>query len=331
MDGKFIVPVENTLTSELYELSPDILVLSSALVPAEGSDKLAALLELKTKESCFISDLYSKTNTSQTTQRGIFIAGSAFTPMSIQESISHASSAAIKTLKFLREGTLKRDLMIPTIDEELCNGCQTCLETCQFKAITMIVKSNTDEEIIQKASVDPTKCKGCGTCSAVCPTGATQLENYQRGVIFAEVETIMKAIKEDGWKDPSIIALICEECGSCGVDIAGLSGYEYPTNVFPIFVPCAGRVGVVDILKAFVEGADGVLVVQCPEQSCHFLFGSHNAALMVQFTKNILDEIGFESSRLAHIKMVSSDPDKYVNAIEDLNAVIKKVGPNPKK
>ncbi len=330
-NNELIVPVENTLTSQLYELTPDLVVLSSALVPAEGSEKLAKMLGLKTKESCFISDLYSKTNTSQTTQRGIFIAGSAFTPMNIQESMAHASSAAVKTLKFLKEGTLTRDLLIPIIDEETCNGCQTCLETCQFNAITMIVKSKTDEEIIQKASVDPLKCKGCGTCSAVCPTGATQLTNYQRGVIFTKIETLMKSMKEENWTDPVLLALTCEECGSCGVDIAGLAGFEYPTNIFTIDVPCAGRIGVIDILKAFVEGADGVLVVQCPEPSCHYMFGSHNAKLAVQFTKNILDEIGFESSRLVNVEMVSSDPDKYVKAIQDLNETIKTIGPNPNK
>lgn len=330
-NNEFIIPVENTLTNELYELTPDLLVLSSALIPAEGSDKLAELLGLKTKESCFISDLYSKTNTSQTAQRGIFIAGAAFTPMSIQEAMSHASSAAAKTLKFLKEGTLTRDLLVPSIDEDLCNGCATCWEICEFKAITMVIKSETEEELVQIASVDPTKCKGCGTCSAVCPTGATQLANYQRGVIFTKIETLMNAIDEENWADSAIIGLTCEECGSCGVDIAGLSGFEYPINIFTIDVPCAGRIGVVDILKGFVEGADGVLVVHCPEPSCHFLFGSHNVNLMVQFTKNILDEIGFESSRLAHVEMVSSDPDKYVKAIEELNEVIKKVGPNPKK
>ncbi len=326
-ENELLVSVENTLTNELYELNPDLIVLSSALVPTKGVEKLAAIAGLKTKHSHFISDLYSKTNSTQTTQNGIFIAGSAFTPMSIQDSISHAASAAVKTLKFLKEGTLTRDLMVPIIDEETCNGCQTCATTCQFNAITMIVKTKTDEEIIQKASIDPTKCKGCGTCSAVCPTGATQLKNYQRGVIFTKIETIMKSVKEDQWTDPVILALICEECGSCGVDIAGLSGFEYPVNVFGIDVPCAGRVGVIDILKAFVEGADGVLVVQCPEQSCHFMFGSHNAKLMVEFTKNILNEIGFDSARLINVAMVSSEPDKFTKAVQTLNETIKEIGP----
>lgn len=330
-DHELLVSVENTLTNELYELKPDLIVLSSALVPPKGIEKLAEIAGLKTKPSHFISDLYSKTNTTQTTQRGIFIAGSAFTPMNIEDSISHAASAAVKTLKFLKEGTLTRDLLVPTIDEDLCNGCQTCATTCQFNAISMIVKTKTDEEIVQKASVDPTKCKGCGTCSAVCPTGATQLKNYQRGVIFTKIETIMKSVKEDKWTDPVILALICEECGSCGVDIAGLSGFEYPANVFGIDVPCAGRVGVIDILKSFVEGADGVLVVQCPEQSCHYMFGSHNAKLMVQFTKNILDEIGFDSARLINVAMVSSEPDKFTNAVQKLNEIIKEIGPNPSK
>ncbi|MHA1266323.1 MAG: hydrogenase iron-sulfur subunit [Candidatus Helarchaeota archaeon] len=330
-DNEFIVPVENTLTNELYELNPDMIVLSSALIPTEGSDKLAELLGLKLKESAFISDLYSKTNPSQTTQRGIFLAGTAFTPMSIQETMAHASAAAVKTLKFLKEGTLTRELLVPTIDEELCIGCANCYEVCQFNAITMLTKTDTDEEIDKLAEVDPTKCKGCGTCSAVCPTGATQLANYQRGVIFTKIETLMKAVKEENWNEPVILALTCEECASCGVDIAGISGFEFPANVFDIDVPCAGRIGVINLLKAFVEGADAVLVARCPEKSCHFLFGSYNAGLTVEFTKNILDEIGFDSSRLVTVEMVSSDPDKYVKALKEINELISKIGQNPKK
>jgi ferredoxin len=52
------------------------------------------------------------------------------------------------------------------IDTELCIGCGTCVEKCQFHAISV-----EDE----KAIVDPSKCWGCGVCVAVCPQEAASL------------------------------------------------------------------------------------------------------------------------------------------------------------
>ena len=46
-------------------------------------------------------------------------------------------------------------------DIDLCNGCQECVEKCQFDAIEMI-KSEGSKKL--KAAVDPEKCVGCGDC-----------------------------------------------------------------------------------------------------------------------------------------------------------------------
>lgn len=54
-----------------------------------------------------------------------------------------------------------------TIDTEKCIGCQTCIEKCQFHAITI-----SDEN---KAIVNPDLCWGCGVCVAICPEQAATL------------------------------------------------------------------------------------------------------------------------------------------------------------
>ena len=54
----------------------------------------------------------------------------------------------------------------PIIDEEVCIGCGTCVEKCQFDAITV-------DEI---AAIDLQKCMGCGNCATNCPESAIKLQ-----------------------------------------------------------------------------------------------------------------------------------------------------------
>ncbi len=60
--------------------------------------------------------------------------------------------------------------------------------------------------------------------------------------------------------EPRIIAFCCNWCSYAGADLAGGMRLKYPANVLPIRVMCSGRVSPHHVLKAFQEGADGVLV-----------------------------------------------------------------------
>ena len=60
--------------------------------------------------------------------------------------------------------------------------------------------------------------------------------------------------------EPRIIAFYCNWCSYAAADLAGSMRLKYPANVLPIRVMCSGRVSPHYVLKAFQEGADGVLV-----------------------------------------------------------------------
>jgi len=53
---------------------------------------------------------------------------------------------------------------INKVDDLLCNGCETCLDYCQFDALTM-----GNDMIVQVNSV---RCVGCGVCVPQCPNDA---------------------------------------------------------------------------------------------------------------------------------------------------------------
>lgn len=60
--------------------------------------------------------------------------------------------------------------------------------------------------------------------------------------------------------EPKIVAFLCNWCSYAGADLAGTSRKKYAPNVRIIRVMCSGRVDPTFILKAFQQGADGVLV-----------------------------------------------------------------------
>ncbi len=79
------------------------------------------------------------------------------------------------------------------VEEDLCAGCETCLERCQMEAISM-------EE--DRAKIDLKRCLGCGLCVTTCPTGALSLRKKEAGEIYVPpakpVDTYLQIAKEMG-------------------------------------------------------------------------------------------------------------------------------------
>jgi F420-non-reducing hydrogenase iron-sulfur subunit len=59
---------------------------------------------------------------------------------------------------------------------------------------------------------------------------------------------------------PEILAFCCHYCAYSAADLAGSMRLEYPTSIKVIELPCSGKIDVHHILRAFEDGADGVMV-----------------------------------------------------------------------
>jgi len=60
--------------------------------------------------------------------------------------------------------------------------------------------------------------------------------------------------------EPEIVAFCCHYCAYAAADLAGSMRLSYPATVKIVKLPCTGRVDALHLLKAFEQGADGVLV-----------------------------------------------------------------------
>jgi F420-non-reducing hydrogenase iron-sulfur subunit len=74
--------------------------------------------------------------------------------------------------------------------------------------------------------------------------------------------------------EPKIVGFLCNWCSYAGADLAGTSRIQYPANVRIIRVMCSGSVDSVYILRALLDGADGVFVGGCHPGDCHYIDGN---------------------------------------------------------
>jgi coenzyme F420-reducing hydrogenase delta subunit len=59
---------------------------------------------------------------------------------------------------------------------------------------------------------------------------------------------------------PEIVAFCCHYCAYAAADLAGSMRLEYPQSIKVIELPCTGKLDVLYVLRAFEDGADGVMV-----------------------------------------------------------------------
>ena len=83
--------------------------------------------------------------------------------------------------------------------------------------------------------------------------------------------------KENKQFEPRILAFVCNWCTYTGADLAGTSRLKQQPNARLIRVPCTGRIDPVFIIKAFENGADGVLISGCHPGDCHYNAGNFHA------------------------------------------------------
>jgi coenzyme F420-reducing hydrogenase delta subunit len=88
-----------------------------------------------------------------------------------------------------------------------------------------------------------------------------------------------------------------------------------------------GKVDATEILNAFNSGADGVLLLGCGEDDCHFQDGNQKAEKRVYFIGKILETFGIAKERLEIITDTDPRGEKIQGFINRLADRIKNLGP----
>jgi F420-non-reducing hydrogenase iron-sulfur subunit len=127
--------------------------------------------------------------------------------------------------------------------------------------------------------------------------------------------------------EPTIVAFCCHHCAYSAADLAGSMRLQYPPNIRIIRTPCTGRLEVDYFLKAFENGADGVIVAGCEEGSCHFKEGNLTAKRRVNYTRELLSESGLEMERLRMVNVSAANAPLFTKIVHDMVATVRQLGP----
>jgi len=83
------------------------------------------------------------------------------------------------------------------------------------------------------------------------------------------------------------------------------------------------------MLKAFENGADGVMVVGCLEGDCHYLSGNIRAKARVKRVAGIVDKIGLGAGRIHMYNLSAGEGSKFAAYANEFVERIREMGPSP--
>jgi coenzyme F420-reducing hydrogenase delta subunit/glycine cleavage system H lipoate-binding protein/NAD-dependent dihydropyrimidine dehydrogenase PreA subunit/formylmethanofuran dehydrogenase subunit D len=196
------------------------------------------------------------------------------------------------------------------VDRGKCVFCLTCYRFCPHGAITWD----------NRAIINELACQGCGICASQCPNDAIQIRNVsddQMEALFASFDPEIK---------PRIVAFMCRNSAWEAYQSAlKLHAASLPLGFTPIKLPCAGKVDADYLLQAFNAGADGVMVLSCPEDNCKSTHGNVCAQWSVEQVQGMLAEAGIEPGRLSFHSLAANAPGEFIQAVDSLMAGLRRL------
>lgn len=101
MDNSLLIKAEDTLTGRPLKMNVDLLILLVGMEPGKGTKSIAATCGLESGKDGFLKTNDMHIGNNKTGKKGIFLAGSCICPMSINDTISNARSAAMEVHRYL--------------------------------------------------------------------------------------------------------------------------------------------------------------------------------------------------------------------------------------
>ena len=131
----------------------------------------------------------------------------------------------------------------------------------------------------------------------------------------------------NGTFEPKLVGFLCNWCSYTGADLAGTARMTYAPNIRIIRVMCSGRVDPQFVLKAFAEGADGVLISGCHPGDCHYQEGNYKALRRAKLLSKMLEQFGIEKERFRLEWVSAAEGVKFQQVCNEFTEQVRKLGP----
>lgn len=192
------------------------------------------------------------------------------------------------------------------VNEDVCAGCLTCVRVCPYDVPKIAV-----DDSVAYIGCD---CQSCGICVMECPAAAINFKTPYEDWGKVELESAFKETVE-----PLLLNFYCQYNTVPSDELFG----EFAKNVKRVRFQCLVKVNPLVFLKAFENGAKGILVTVCPHDECRFNNTICWAEKRVKYARGLLEAVGIEGERL---KLIHAMPLNAEEFTQWANQVTKEIG-----
>ena len=114
-----------------------------------------------------------------------------------------------------------------------------------------------------------------------------------------------------------IVAYCCDNSSYQAADMCGYLRLAHPPGVMTIQVPCIGSIQPADILGAFENGAAGVLLLGCYDDSCRHIWGNSRAKGRLRDVRQILSYCGLPEDAVEFYPVSAGEAKKCAKVLEE--------------
>ncbi len=182
-NNKLVVNVKDRILNRTLNFNPDLIALSTGIIPNPDNKSLSQFLKVPLNEDGFFLEAHVKLRPVDFATDGIFVCGLAHYPKDIGETIAQARAAAGRAATILSKDTIEAGGKVSTLREEYCNGCGACALVCAYNAIEI----DSEKRI---AVINDALCKGCGACASTCRSAAIDLKGFKNEQILEALAII---------------------------------------------------------------------------------------------------------------------------------------------
>lgn len=184
---------EDSLLGQQVKVRADMVILETAMEPAEGIEAVTGMLGVARDKDNWIQEAHPKLRPVETQVGGVFLAGTCQGPKDIPDTVAQASAAAAKAIGLLNKDEMETSPMIAGVNQDKCSGCGACEPICPYNAITLSkIPGREGPKKIERLAADVNSglCQGCGACTVACRTGAIDLRGFTNNQILKEVDAL---------------------------------------------------------------------------------------------------------------------------------------------
>ncbi len=187
------VSVYDPLLDQEIALQPDALILSVGIAPRDDAERVARMLKVPLNEERFFLEAHMKLRPVEFATEGVYLAGLAHGPKSIEESIAQAGAAVSRACTVLSQERILSAGSVAHVDAINCSACGDCVEICPYQAIELATVEIARDTYKTCAQVNAAVCKGCGACAAGCRAGCISLEGFEDSQIMAQIMALVSS------------------------------------------------------------------------------------------------------------------------------------------